>query len=124
MNANCQTIYNRLLNESYAVYDLHNQLGGLDVVGTPEWKTFVNSINNLPADCITVFRGINRQGDIYNMYELLNPNIDIVRRVMDFCTKKWKHMEPSVNVQGAFGKRKKNKVNLKDISKDIKYLLK
>ena len=121
MNANCQTIYNRLLNESYAVYDLHNQLGGLDVVGTPEWNTFVNSINNLPADCIRVFRGIDRQGDIYNMNELLNPNIDIVRRVMDFCTKKWKHMDP---LQGAFGKRKKPNGKLKDILKDIKYLLK
>ena len=129
MNANCQTIYNRLLNESYAVYDLHNQLGGLDVVGTPEWNTFVNSINNLPPDCITVFRGIDKQSDIYGMNELLNPNIEITRRVMNFCIKKWEHM---ASLQGAFGKTKKNKKNkkinivkkLKSILEDIKYFLK
>ena len=46
MNLNCQAIYNRLLNESYAVYDLHNQLGGLDVVGTPEWNPIKLFLNN------------------------------------------------------------------------------
>ena len=73
MNVNCQNLYNRLLNESYAVYQEFNDIG-MEVVNSDVWNTFVNIISNLPQDCVTIFRGIDRQSDIYNMNELLNEN--------------------------------------------------
>ena len=117
MNVNCQNLYNRLLNESYAVYQEFNDIG-MEVVNSDIWNTFVNSLSNLPQDCVTVFRGIDRQGDIYNMNELLNENVELVRRILNFITKKWGHMEPL-----QFGKRLK-KPNLKRILMEINYLKK
>ena len=119
MNVNCQNLYNRLLNESYAVYQEFNDIG-MEVVNSDIWNTFVNSISNLPQDCVTVFRGIDRQGDIYNMNELLNENVELVRRILNFITKKWGHMEPL-----QFGKRmKKQKGDLKQLLMEINYLKK
>ena len=52
------------------------------------------------------------------MNELLNENVELVRRILNFITKKWGHMEPL-----QFGKRLK-KPNLKRILMEINYLKK
>ena len=119
MNANCHNLYNLILNESYSVYKEFNDIG-MEVVNSDIWNTFVNIITHLPPDCVTVFRGIDRQGDIYNMNELLNENVELVRRILNFITKKWGHMEPL-----QFGKRmKKQKGDLKQLLMEINYLKK
>jgi hypothetical protein len=116
MNPVCLNFYNSLLSQSYKVYTEYYNIG-MEVVNSDVWNTFVNIISNLPQDCVTVFRGIDRQSDIYNMNELLNENVELVRRIMNFITRKWKHMEPL-----QFGKRRKS--NLKQLLMDINYLKK